>query len=282
MSKADEQRQLQKDQWSAAAAGWERHDSWFDRQSKALNQWFGDAIGAAPGLRVLDIACGSGQPSLTVAAKIRPGGTLVATDLSPQMLAVTERKARAAGADNVELREMDAQQLDFPDASFDAVTCRFGLMFCPDPVRAAAEIHRVLRPGGRFAVAVWDEPARNPFFTSIGKPLAAFVPMPPPDPTVPGVFRLAPPGELERVLRAGGFTDVTVEARPMAMEYASFDEYWQVQTDLAAPLRAAIATLAAGDVDRLKAAIQEALAPHLLDGGGIRLAATPLTASGAR
>ncbi len=282
MVSADELRQQQKDQWSAAAGGWERQDPWFDRQSRALTEWFGDAIGATPGYRVLDLACGAGQPALTVATRVLPGGTVVATDISPDMLAVTERKARARGLDNVELCEMGAEQLGFPDGSFDAVTCRFGLMFCPDPARAAAEIHRVLRPGGRFAVAVWDEPTRNPFFTTIARPLATFIAMPPPDPTLPGVFRLAAPGLLEGTLRAGGFTDVTVESRPMTMEYASFDEYWTVQTDLAAPLRAAIAKMGADELEPLKAAIREALAPHQTADGVIRLAATPLTATGAR
>src|SRR5471032_196937 len=138
---------------------------------------------------------------------------------------------------------MDAQALTFPDASFDAATCRFGLMFCPDPIKAASEIRRVLKPGARFATAVWDVPAKNPFFTSISGVLAEFVPAPPPDPTAPGVFRLAPPGELERVLKAGGFSSVTVEPRPITLTYGSLEEYWQIHTDLAAPLRAALATL---------------------------------------
>jgi ubiquinone/menaquinone biosynthesis C-methylase UbiE len=281
MASADEQRQQQKDLWSAAAPGWERRDAWFDRQSRVLTEWLLAQAGVAAGKRVLDLACGSGQPSLSAAARVGPGGAVVATDLSPQMLAVTERKARALGLDNVELAVMDAEQLRFPDASFDAVTCRFGLMFCPDPARAASEIRRVLRPGGRFAVAVWDEPHKNPFFTTIAKPLASFVPTPPPDPTAPGVFRLAPPGELEAVLRAGGFSEVRVESLPFVAEYASLEEYWTVQTDLAAPLRAAIATLPAAQVEELKAAVFAALAPHL-EGGRVRLDAVPLGGTGAK
>jgi SAM-dependent methyltransferase len=151
-------------------------------------------------------------------------------------------------------------------------------MFPPDPVRAASEIRRVLKPGARFATAVWDVPAKNPFFTSITGVLAEFVTMPPPDPTAPGVFRLAPPGELERVLNAAGFSTVAVEARPITLTYTSLDEYWEIMTALAAPLKAAIASLDADQTARLKARVFESLKPHMA-GDTVSLAATPLCAS---
>ena len=279
MPTADELTGQQKAQWSAAATGWERWGDWFDRNSGNLAGWLCDAAGIKPGQTVLDLACGAGQPSATAAVRVRPGGRVVATDLSPDMVAVTRRTAQRLGLDNLDAREMDAQALAFPDASFDAATCRFGLMFPPDPVKAVSEIHRVLKPGARFATAVWDVPAKNPFFTSITKVLGEFVPMPPPDPTAPGVFRLAPPGELERVLKAGGFSSVTVEARPITLKYGSLDEYWQIQTELAAPLRAALASLSAEKIAELKARLFESLKPNLGADGSVSLAAVPLCAS---
>jgi SAM-dependent methyltransferase len=281
MATADEITSQQKAQWSAAAGGWERRSEWFDRNSGNLAGWLCDAAGMKPGDLVLDLACGSGQPSATAAERVRPAGRVIATDLSPDMVAVTMRKAQRLGLDNLEGREMNMQALAFPDASFDAATCRFGMMFCPDPVKAAAEIHRVLKPGARFATAVWDVPAKNPFFTSITGVLGEFVPLPPPDPAAPGVFRLAPPGELERVLKAGGFSGVTVEARPITLVYESLDDYWEIQTDLAAPLRSALASLSPDKIDQLKAKLFEALKPHL-DGTKVNLAATPLCASAVR
>lgn len=281
MPTADELTSQQKAQWSAAAAGWERWGDWFDRNSGNLAGWLCDAAGLKPGHRALDVACGSGQPSATAAERVRPGGRVIATDLSPDMVAVTRRKAQRLGLDNLEVQEMDAQALTFLDASFDGATCRFGLMFCPDPVKAASEIRRVLKPGARFATAVWDVPAKNPFFTSITSVLAEFVPLPPPDPTAPGVFRLAPPGELERVLKAAGFSTIAVEARPITLTYGSLEEYWQIQTELAAPLRAALASLSAEKIAQLKAKVFEALTPHL-ESGTVRLAAVPLCASAVR
>jgi SAM-dependent methyltransferase len=268
----------QRAQWSAAALGWERWGDWFDRNSGNLAGWLCDAAGMKPGQSVLDLACGSGQPSSTAAERVRPGGRVVATDLSPDMVAVTKRKAQKLGLDNLEAREMDMQALAFADASFDAATCRFGLMFCPDPVKTVSEIRRVLKPGSRFATAVWDVPAKNPFFTSITGVLGEFVPLPPPDPSAPGVFRLAPPGELERVLKAGGFSSVTVEARPITLVYESLEEYWQIMTDIAAPLRAALASLRADQIEQLKAKLFEGLKPYL-DGKAVKLAAVPLCAS---
>jgi SAM-dependent methyltransferase len=281
MPTADELTNQQRVQWSAAAGGWERRGDWFDRNSGNLAGWLCDAAGLRPGHTALDLACGAGQPASTAAERVRPGGRVVATDLSPDMVAVTTRKAQKLGLDNLEARQMDMQALGYPDATFDAATCRFGLMFCPDPVKATSEIHRVLKPGARFATAVWDVPAKNPFFTSITAVLGEFVPLPPPDPTAPGAFRLAPPGELERVLTAGGFSNIAIEARPMTMTYASLDEYWEIQTDLAAPLRSALASLSAEQIGQLKAKLFAALEPHL-DGTTVKLAAVPLCASATR
>jgi enediyne biosynthesis protein CalE5 len=269
---------LQKAQWSAAASGWERSGDWFEKNSGGLSEWLCEAAGIRPGMQVLDVACGSGNPAAMVAERVRPGGRVLATDLSPDMVAVTRRKAQRLKVDNLDVREMDAQALTFADASFDAATCRFGLMFPPDPVRAASEICRVLKPGALFATAVWDVPAKNPFFTSISSVVAEFVPMPPLDPAAPGVFRLAPPGELERVLRSAGFSDVRIEARPITLTYGSLGEYWQIQTDLAAPLRAALASLSPDRVAELKAKVFEALATHM-NGAEVNLAAVPLCAS---
>jgi enediyne biosynthesis protein CalE5 len=281
MATTQELTEQQKAQWSAAAPGWERSSEWFDRNSTDLVNWICDAAGMRPGDTVLDVACGAGQPAVSAAQRVRPDGRVIATDLSPQMADVTRRRAQRLGLDNVEVREMDAQALGFPDASFDAATCRFGLMFCPEPVRAASEVRRVLKPGARFALAVWDVPERNPFFTSMASVVAQFVPGPPPDPTAPGVFRLAPPGELERVLRSAGFSDISIEPRPLRLTYDSLEDYWRIQTDLAAPLRAALASMAPDRVQALKTQLFTALGPHM-QGDTVTLAAVPLCASARR
>jgi SAM-dependent methyltransferase len=271
----------QKAQWSAAASGWERSDDWLQATMGNLSDWLCHAARIAPGQHVLDVACGTGHPAATAAALVRPGGRITAVDLSPEMVAITQRKARRLGLDNLDAREMNAQALAFPDGWFDSATSRFGMMLCPDPVRAMSEVRRVLRPGGRFALAVWDVPAKNPFFTSMAAVVTQFVPMAPPDPTAPGVFRLAPPGELESVLRIAGFSDIVVESRAMRVVYESREAYWQIQTDLAAPLKTALTTLAPADVARLKSTLFDALGPFI-EGEAVRIGAAALCASAAK
>lgn len=276
-----EQKAQQRDQWTASASTWERNTEWLERQLGEVSTWMCDVTELAPGQRVLDVACGTGEPAVSAAARVTPTGRVTAVDLSPAMVEAARRRVTRLGLTQVEVRVMDAEQLDVLDGSFDAAMCRCGLMFCPEPERAAAELHRAIKPGGRFAVVVWDEPAKNPFFTSIGQLIVKLGLAPAPDPTAPGVFRLSAPGELARVLRAGGFTDVRVESRPLAFTYKSPEEYWEIQSEIAAPLKAAVAKLPVDEVARLRAAVIE-LANQHIEGGMVRLAATPLTATGAR
>jgi ubiquinone/menaquinone biosynthesis C-methylase UbiE len=144
MATAIDIKDQQRAQWREAADAWDQYFEWYSGAFAPLMTWCADAIGAAPGLRVLDVAAGSGQPSLTIAPRIQPGGTILGIDFSPEMVAVAERRARAAGATNVSFRTMDAEQLELPDATFDAVTCACGIIFFPDAQRALAEMRRVL------------------------------------------------------------------------------------------------------------------------------------------
>jgi SAM-dependent methyltransferase len=280
MPTAEEIKSTQRSQWAGAAPAWDKWFEWNERNvGGAMARWCCDALQLTPGMRVLDIACGTGSPSLQEAARVTPGGRVLATDLAPEMFAVAERRAREAGLANLEFRAMDAEALDLPDASFDAVSFLFALMFCPSPDRAVAEIHRVLAPGGRFALTVWDAPEKNSFFTTIGKPVAQFLQAPPPDPRAPGGFRFAPPGELEVVLRAGGFSDFTIESRTVPVECESVDQYFEMTTEMAGPLRTKLAGMAAGDRDRLKAMVVESARPFVTN-GAVRLSLTPLCVTG--
>jgi len=280
MPTAEEIKSTQRSQWAGAAAAWDKWFEWNERNvGGAMARWCCDALQLTPGMRVLDIACGTGSPSLQEAARVTPGGRVLATDLAPEMFAVAERRAREAGLANLEFRAMDAEALDLPDASFDAVSFLFALMFCPSPDRAVAEIHRALAPGGRFALTVWDAPEKNSFFTTIGKPVAQFLQAPPPDPRAPGGFRFAPPGELEVVLRAGGFSDFTIESRTLPVECESVDQYFELTTEMAGPLRTKLAGMAAADRDRLKAMVVESARPFVTN-GAVRLSLTPLCVTG--
>lgn len=246
----------------STAPGWEKWHEWNARAMMPVTSWMCTAAGAAPGARILDLACGTGIPALALAERVRPGGSVIATDVAADMLAACGRRAQAAGLE-LSLREMDMHAPAFDDASFDAVTLAFALMFSPDPVGVMSGVRRLLRPGGRAAVAVWDEPARNPFFTTIFGPVLSAINAPPPSPTAPGPFRLSPPGELARVFTAAGLTDVVVEPVAVVYTFDSIDAHWECCCDMAAPVRNATLSLPAAEVAALRRAVADAIAPHV-------------------
>jgi SAM-dependent methyltransferase len=228
--------------WNAVAGGWAAWLAWTEREFAPVTDWFVERAGWAPGTRVLDVACGAGYPALAAAAVVGPGGTVVASDISPDMIAVTSAAAAAAGLENIECRTMDAEQLTIDDASVDAVTNAYGLMFCPDPGRAIREAYRVLKAGGRITIVTWDELSKSPFFNVIFPVGAKHLSLTPPAPGVPGPFRFSVPGEMEALLQDAGFVDVRVESRPMSLAFASVAEYCQIFMDVA--WKARIAALA--------------------------------------
>jgi ubiquinone/menaquinone biosynthesis C-methylase UbiE len=135
--------------WSRVASGWRKWHRRFALQSATLTDLIISGAQLRQGMNVLDLASGSGEPALTAAQVVGPDGHVAATDISSEMLLVAEENARSLGLGNLTFRQMDAQELPFQDESFDAVTCRLGLMFFPDPRAALREVRRVLRPGGR-------------------------------------------------------------------------------------------------------------------------------------
>jgi len=263
--------------WSSAQ-GWEKWHDFNARSMQPLTQWFCAATQAAPGQRALDVACGSGLPSLALAAALQPGGSVLAIDHAPDMLAGAKRLADLEHARGLTHRVMSAQALEVESGSFDFATCAFGLMFCPDPVAAAAELKRALRPGGRCAVAVWDDAGKCPFFHIPFGALAQIAPAPPPAPGSRGMFGLAPASELERVLRAAGFGDVAVESRVVTFELESVAQYLEILGDMAAPMHTALTTLPAHEIERLKRLLEEG-SREFASGGRLRLPATALCAT---
>lgn len=279
MATFEELKGQQKKMWGGAATDWEKWDDWFEEQQVPVTDWLCTSAGLQPGMQVLDLASGAGQPGFTAAGRVGPTGRVVSSDFAPEMVAAAERLSKRKGLTNVEHRQVDIESIPFPDASFDAVTCRFGLMFCPDPAKGAREIARVLKPGGRFALAVWDVPAKNGQFTAFTSVLAEIAPPPPPDPKAPGLFRLAAPGELDSLLGGAGFAEFTVESRGGEWQFSSPENYWEIMTELAAPLKAAAATLPVETLAKLKAGVIEGLrARH--GSGPLKVLATPLCATG--
>jgi ubiquinone/menaquinone biosynthesis C-methylase UbiE len=199
--------------WAERAAAW-RHwhptlTEWWRGVTHLMIEW----TAPAAGMRVLDLASGTGEPALTLAPLIAPGGTVVATDIIPEMVAIATENAAEQRIANMHAQEADAQAIPFPDASYDRVTCRFGVMYFPDVPRALHEIQRVLKPGGRAVFATWGPMEQIDYLTSTLSILLRYQETPPPEPApdAPHPLRFARAGSLSAALRAAGFREVREE-----------------------------------------------------------------------
>ena len=190
--------------WRSVAAGWERQRELFARATGVLSARMIELLEPRPGQRILDLAAGPGEVGFEVLPLIQPGGELLSTDVAPEMVEVARRRAAALGLDGIEFAVEDAARLSLPDASVDGVICRFGLMLVPDMASAAAEIARVLHPGGRVVLAVWASSRVNPWITAGGRAALELGFTEPPDHDAPGPFRLGDPVLLRSVLEGGG------------------------------------------------------------------------------
>src|SRR5690242_5198251 len=153
----DSVRQLLHAQWASVAGSWDEHANDADERNVAITGKMLELAAVQPGERVLELACGAGGLGLAVATFVGERGSVVCSDVAQEMTAIAARRAHELGLSNVSTRVLDIEAIDEPDATYDAVVCREGLMFAMDPARAASEIARVLRPGGRAVVAVWGE-----------------------------------------------------------------------------------------------------------------------------
>jgi SAM-dependent methyltransferase len=255
MTQVDPQavKKLQREQWGRAASGWRRRDERLRQLTASATERMLQLAAIGPGQRVLDIACGTGEPALPAAAIVGESGFVLATDMAPEMLEVARDKAAAQGLENVEFRLVDGEHLDFEPESFDAVTCRWGIMFMPEPLRCLRQACAALKPGGRFVAAVWGPPDRNPWLVTPMVGLRKYLDTTPPDPTQPGgPLSFAAQGKLESTLTEAGLRETAVEGLELTMaDFESGREYWQFQLDIAGPLATLFAQLPA---DRQEAA----------------------------
>jgi len=155
----------QRQEWDAVAAGWNKWWEIIEKGAQHVSDRLVELAAIKPGHHVLDVATGIGEPCLTAARRVGATGKVIGTDQSPQMLALARKRATDLGLTNVEFREMDAEALDLPEESFDAVLCRWGLMFLPDLTEVLSSIHRLLVSSGRFAATVWGEPQAVPMLS---------------------------------------------------------------------------------------------------------------------
>jgi SAM-dependent methyltransferase len=233
----------QREQWNKDGAAWRRWNPILDRWYGEVTRQMLDLARIQPGQRILDIAAGAGEPAVSAAERVGPGGYVLATDISEGIVELALQAARERGLKQVETRAMDGEKLDLPDASFDAVLCRLGLMYMPHPATALGEWRRVLRAGGRVAVVVFSTPDRNSWGAMPASIIRQRAQLPPPAPGQPGPFSLGGPGVLEGVFRQAGFANPEVRAVPVPHRMTSAAEYVRVAREAFGAFNAMMAHL---------------------------------------
>ena len=203
----------QRQEWGTVATGWRKWWETFEKGAQHLSNRLVELSQIQPGHRVLDVATGIGEPAVTAAQHVGPSGRVVATDLSVHMLTIAKDRAAALGLQNIEFLEMDAETLDLPEDTFDAILCRWGLMFLPNLATALRTMRQLLAPGGRLAAAVWDVPAKVPLISLPTAVVRGMFDVPAPPPGTPSPFALADTSVLEKALTQAGFAQVNIVRR---------------------------------------------------------------------
>lgn len=266
--------------WASVSEGWRRHADYVEARGAEVTAKLLDFAAPQPGERVLELACGPGGMGLAAAERVTPGGEVVLSDVVPEMTAIAAERAREHGR-AVTTRVLDLERIEQPDAAYDVVLCREGLMFAPDPARAACEIHRVLRPGGRIALAVWGPRDRNPWLGVVLDAASAQLGRPVPPPGMPGPFSLSDAGGLAALLRRAGLVDVVVGELPVPVRAASFEEWWSRTCALAGPLSSVLASLPEPATQAMRARVREAVTPYETP-DGLDIPGVTLVAGGRR
>jgi len=274
-----EYRQDSRDRWSRAAAGWAEQADRLQAAVMPVSAWMVEAIRPQPGQTVLELAAGPGITGFLAAELLQPAGRLISTDFAEPMLEVARQRAARHGLDNVEFRVVDAESIDLDTASVDAVLCRWGYMLVADPGAAFSETRRVLRPGGRVALAAWDGPEHNawaaaPFIVLVQRGL---VPMP--DPDDPGMFAFGKPGRIEGLLGDAGFLDVEVDTVDVELRYDDFDDFLAITLACSRPVADALEGLDAAARAEVEAAMGDGLADFRAQDGSIRVPGRTLVAA---
>jgi SAM-dependent methyltransferase len=244
----------------AIAPSWERRRPEVEAASARVREWMVRELAPRAGDTVLELAAGVGETGFDVAEAVGERGRLLSTDFAPSMVEAARRRGAERGVTNVEYRVLDAERIDLGAGSVDGVLCRFGYMLMPDPAAAFAETRRVLRPGGRLALAVWGAMERNPFFTVAGMGLVEHGHLPPPEPDGPSPFSLADAGRVTALLERAGFSTVRTEDVPVCFETPGIEEYLSLTADTAGPIGLAVQRLSPRDREALAAGAAERLA----------------------
>ncbi len=242
----------------------------FERSAQPVCDRLVELAGLHPGQRVLDIATGIGEPAVTAARKVGPSGVVVATDLSPQMLARGRERAAELGLSNIEFREMDADALEFPEQHFDAVLSRWALMFLVHLPEALVRIRQVLVPGGRVAAALLGAREKCSALLTLDL-IRRLLQTPPPPAGTPDPCRFADEQVAVQLFRQAGLTNVQVERLLIKIVLSSAEAYAQWCAETQAPITALLASQPAEKQAEVRQAVTHFAQQYTEAGGAVSM-----------
>jgi SAM-dependent methyltransferase len=260
------------DNWRSVALGWERQRQLFLTSTGMVSERLVALLDPRPGETILELAAGPGDTGLLAARSLRPEGRLVSTDFAPEMVEAARRRAAELGLEEVVTFAVeDMQSLSFADSSFDGAVCRWGLMLVPDMETAAREISRVLRPGGRIALAVWADADDNDWMTAPGRSALELGLVERPDPDAPGPFRLAREGALEDLLAGAGLRVETVEDVSVTWRASSLSAWWEIVRDTSRSLALILESATADDAEAIRTGAERRLERYVQPDGSLEV-----------
>jgi len=265
--------------WEEAAAGWTRRQGAIRGFGMPVSRWMLDAVSPQPGERVLELAAGLGETGMLAAELVGPLGGVIVSDQAEAMLDGARARAGELGLSNVEFQVLSAEWIDLPLASVEIVLCRWGYMLMADPSAALAETRRVLRAGGRLALAVWDAAQHNPWALLPSLELIERGLATPPATGTPGPFALGDPESVRELLAGAGFAEIDVQALEVVQRHTSFDVFWETTLDISRPFHDAVLSRPEAEIAEIHAGLSARLQPYTEPDGTLVIPGRTLVAS---
>ncbi len=265
--------------WEEAASGWVRRQEAIRAFGAPVSRWMLDAVALRPGERVLELAAGLGETGMLAAQQVAPTGGVIISDQADAMLDGARARAAELGLSNVEFQVLGAEWIDLPLASVDAVLCRWGYMLLADPAAALGETRRVLRPGGRLSLAVWDSVEHNPWALLPTLELIDRGLVEAPGAGEPGPFALGDSERVRGLLERAGFADIDVQRLELEQRHSSAEVFWETTLDLSRAFHDAVLSRPEPEVAEIRAGLTARLAPYTSDDGTLAVPGRTLVAS---
>jgi ubiquinone/menaquinone biosynthesis C-methylase UbiE len=269
-------------EWRDSAEFWEKHAQTIRSMFAPVTKALIEEAEIVEGDRVLDVAGGPGEPSLTIAELVGPTGSVACTDAVAEMIQAAAREASRRAITNISFRQCTAESLPFDDKSFDVAVSRLGVMFFPDPVAGLREMLRVIKRERAISLAVWGKSDLNPFSYAVTNVVSRYLESPPADPNAPGAFRFAEPGGLSQVLKEAGAKSVKERLLQFHIEAPITPrEFWELRSQTSGTLREKLEKLPNQEADRIGREV-EAAVREFFPGNRMKFPAQMLVVTGTK